>query len=45
VCHTVDLQEAILAALARAIVDGTLPAGRVAEAEARRKALVARFVR
>jgi beta-N-acetylhexosaminidase len=45
VCHTAELQEAILAAVAKAIVDGTLPAGRVAEAEARRNALAARFVR
>jgi beta-N-acetylhexosaminidase len=44
-CHTAELQEAIVAALAKAIVDGTLPAARVAEAEARRKTLVARFVR
>jgi beta-N-acetylhexosaminidase len=45
VCHTEPLQEAILAALAKAIIDGRLPAARVAEAEARRQALAARFVR
>jgi hypothetical protein len=45
VCHTEPLQEAILAALAKSIVEGRLPAARVAEAEARRQALAARFVR
>jgi len=45
VCHTPELQEAILAALARAIRDGRLPADRVAAAAAARNALAARFVR
>ncbi|MFO0826840.1 MAG: beta-N-acetylhexosaminidase [Phycisphaerales bacterium] len=45
VCHTLALQQSIIETLARAILDGSIPADRVLDAEVRRANLARRFVR
>jgi beta-N-acetylhexosaminidase len=44
-CHTGELQETLLDAIASAVGDGRIPADRVLDAELRRAALVRKFVR